>query len=95
LASKVGFQTNQIPCGIGFAFRAIFVLSLYMFNSRIVIVLLVLLKFHNYEGCGPDKTGSQSPPGYDLNDPVKIKMPVALDEISGIFYYPKDSSVFA
>ena len=66
-----------------------------MFNSKIVIVLLVLLKFHNYEGCGPDKTGSQSPPGYDLSDPVKITLPSGLDEISGIFYYPKDSSVFA
>ncbi|HEY8689284.1 MAG TPA: SdiA-regulated domain-containing protein [Chitinophagaceae bacterium] len=66
-----------------------------MFNSKIVIVLLVLLKFNNYEGCGPDKTGSQSPPGYDLNTPVKITLPIGLDEISGISYYAKDSSVFA
>ena len=66
-----------------------------MFNFKIFIVLLVLLKFHNYEGCGPDKTESQSPPGYDLNNPVKIDLPSGLDEISGISYYPKDSSVFA
>ncbi len=66
-----------------------------MFNSKLLIILLVLLKFHNYSGCGPEKKASVSPPGYDLNDPVKISLPSALDEISGIFYYPKDSSVFA
>lgn len=66
-----------------------------MFNSKLLIILLVLLKFHNYSGCAPDKKNSASPPGYDLNDPVKISLPSALDEISGIFYYPKDSSVFA
>ncbi len=55
----------------------------------------MLLKFHNYSGCGPDKIDSESPPGYDLNDPVEIKLPPGLNEISGISFYPKDSSVFA
>jgi uncharacterized protein YjiK len=32
---------------------------------------------------------------YDLATPVVIKLPQALDEISGIIYYPKDTSVFA
>ncbi len=32
---------------------------------------------------------------YDLADPVVIKLPQALDEISGIVYYPKDTSIFA
>jgi uncharacterized protein YjiK len=32
---------------------------------------------------------------YDFSNPVVIKLPVALDEISGIAYYPKDTSVFA
>lgn len=36
-----------------------------------------------------------SPPGYNLNRPVVIKLPGYLDEISGIAYYPKDKSVFA
>ena len=66
-----------------------------MFNFKLLVVLLVFLKFHNYTGCGPDKIESASPPGYDLNDPVKIKLPSGLDEISGISYYAKDSSVFA
>lgn len=60
-----------------------------------MVILLVLLKFHNYAGCAPDKKASLSPPGYDLNNPVKIALPLSLDEISGLSYYPKDSSVFA
>lgn len=32
---------------------------------------------------------------YDLANPTKVKLPHALDEISGIVYYPKDTSVFA
>lgn len=32
---------------------------------------------------------------YDLDNPVKIKLPGSLDEISGIVFYPKDSSLFA
>jgi len=38
---------------------------------------------------------SQSPPGYDLNHPVLIKLPTELDEISGVAYYPKDTCLFA
>ncbi len=37
----------------------------------------------------------QSPTGYDLERPVKIFLPDELSEISGIIYYPKDTSVFA
>ena len=37
----------------------------------------------------------ESPAGYDLSEPRKIDLVKALDEISGIAYYPKDSSVFA
>ena len=66
-----------------------------MFNSKLLVVLLVFLKFHTLTGCSADKTASASPPGYDLNNPVKIKLPAGLDEISGISYYVKDSSVFA
>jgi hypothetical protein len=32
---------------------------------------------------------------YNLATPVVVKLPQALDEISGIVYYPKDTSVFA
>lgn len=70
-------------------------LSLVMYNSKLIILLLVLLKLHNYKGCGADKSISESPSLYDLNKPTVLTLPGGLDEISGISYYPKDSSVFA
>ncbi|HKP31101.1 MAG TPA: SdiA-regulated domain-containing protein [Chitinophagaceae bacterium] len=36
-----------------------------------------------------------TPPSYNLNYPITYKLPTELDEISGIVYYPKDSSIFA
>ena len=41
-----------------------------------------------------DKEFSNSP-AYNFADPKEIKLPEELDEISGIVYYPKDTSVFA
>ena len=35
-----------------------------------------------------------SPPGYDLQAPVTLKLSMELDEISGISFYQKDSTVF-
>lgn len=46
-------------------------------------------------GCGADKTPMKSPPGYDLTRPAVIKLPLELDEISGMTYYKKDSALFA
>lgn len=37
----------------------------------------------------------QSNEFYDFNQPKTIDLPIELDEISGIAYYPKDTSVFA
>ena len=36
-----------------------------------------------------------NPPGYELNRPYQYKLPTVLDEISGLVYYAKDSSLFA
>lgn len=36
-----------------------------------------------------------SPKGYDLDHPVSVFLPDELSEISGIIYYPKDTSIFA
>jgi hypothetical protein len=41
------------------------------------------------------KSNYPSPPGYDLTKPIVYPLPTSLDEISGVVYYPKDSSVFA
>jgi len=37
----------------------------------------------------------QSPPGYNFSRPYVYKLPAILDEISGLFFYPKDSGIFA
>jgi uncharacterized protein YjiK len=37
----------------------------------------------------------KSPDGYDLNKPFLLKLPVELDEVSGLAFYGRDTSVFA
>ena len=57
------------------------------------VILITLLG-----GCKANKTQPRSPDfrdRYDLVNPDVIKLPEGLAEISGIVYYPKDSSVFA
>ena len=41
------------------------------------------------------KTADSTSFRYDLANPTRVTLPHALDEISGISYYPKDTSVFA
>ena len=43
----------------------------------------------------PKKIQTSDSSMYDLNNPVTIKLPEGLAEISGIVFYPKDTSVFA
>ncbi len=42
-----------------------------------------------------EKISYPSLPGYDLANPVVIQLKTNLDEISGVTYYPKDTSIFA
>lgn len=57
------------------------------------IALLILL---GYQSCESQKSKTLATPSqYDLNNPVEFKLPKGLNEISGLAYYPKDSSVFA
>lgn len=37
----------------------------------------------------------KSPPGYNMKTTIQVKLPLELDEISGVAYYPVDSSIFA
>ena len=47
-------------------------------------------------GCNTQKKGKfQDTEFYNLSSPTVVKLPEELDEISGIAYYPKDTSVFA
>ena len=48
-------------------------------------------------GCQSSSGGGNSPTPneYDLNRPFKMELPSNLDEISGIVFYAKDTSIFA
>lgn len=46
-------------------------------------------------GCKRGPHTYPSPPGYQLSRPVKVDLRTELDEISGLQFYPKDTSVFA
>jgi uncharacterized protein YjiK len=64
---------------------------------RTACLLCLSIAFINNH-CTPSANGDhayKSPDGYDLNKPFLIKLPVELDEISGVAFYAKDTSVFA
>ncbi|HEX8331017.1 MAG TPA: SdiA-regulated domain-containing protein [Segetibacter sp.] len=63
-----------------------------MFSQKILIFLGCIFVF----SCD-QKSKKQYPtlPGYDLASPVVIHLRSELDEISGLHYYPKDTSIFA
>jgi uncharacterized protein YjiK len=46
-------------------------------------------------GCGRGGIKYGNPAGYDFQTAHQYKLPLELDEISGVAFYPKDSSVFA
>ncbi len=67
-----------------------------MLNRNFIIVLFVFAKLHSYQGCITNKNKIDLPAKeYDLNNPSVLILNDALLEISGISFYPKDSSVFA
>ncbi|KAA9040650.1 hypothetical protein FW778_01010 [Ginsengibacter hankyongi] len=67
-----------------------------MHPRNALLLLFFFLKFHSYEGCTSAKNKVNLPcKEYDLSKPYILKLGDALTEISGIYFYPKDSSVFA
>ena len=58
-------------------------------------LFIFLFSVYNTSCDKKNKIKYTSPPGYDLNKPYLYKLPSSLDEISGVDFYPKDSSVFA
>jgi hypothetical protein len=45
--------------------------------------------------CNQRRSDYSGPPGYDMKKPYQFKLPLELDEISGVSFYPKDSTIFA
>jgi uncharacterized protein YjiK len=74
---------------IGHATLELKKLILYWFTFVAVSLAIFL------ESCGGKKNNYPSPAGYNFNKPFVYKLPTALDEISGIIFYPKDSGLFA
>lgn len=67
-----------------------------MLYRSFIVVLFFFAKLHSYEGCAPNKNRVNLPcKEYDLEKPYKLKLGDALTEISGIYFYAKDTSVFA
>ena len=60
------------------------------------IIACLLLLFAMVAACtSPTKEKYDVLPGYNLANPTIINLKSELDEISGIFYYAKDTSIFA
>ncbi|MGH2646935.1 MAG: hypothetical protein ACRDE8_05175, partial [Ginsengibacter sp.] len=67
-----------------------------MLSRNLIFILFFFAKLHSYEGCSSNKNRVSIPcKEYDLGKPKILKLGDALTEISGICFYPKDSSVFA
>jgi hypothetical protein len=58
--------------------------------------ILIIPLFPAFLSCqGSGKKNYAGPPGYDVSKAVRYNLPAELDEISGIFFYQKDSSLLA
>jgi uncharacterized protein YjiK len=67
-----------------------------MFIKKILSPVCFLFILFSQASCDSQKTKSLPTPAlYDLNMPVVFTLPQGLNEISGLAYYSKDSSVFA
>ncbi len=67
-----------------------------MLYRNLFLFLFFFAKFHSYEGCRASENKIIIPSReYDLERPSKLILREDLNEISGISFYPKDSSVFA
>lgn len=63
------------------------------FRKNVLSTFFIYLLFVGCNGKKENKYPALT--GYDLDKPSHVKLKDELDEISGIFYYPKDTSVFA
>jgi len=63
------------------------------YKNRSYLFLLAIISLH----CHTKEKGTVvvNPDGYNMKAAVQIKLPLELDEISGVAYYPADSSIFA
>lgn len=69
----------------------------FLYLSRVIRMMWFVFFLLLFSACTEKKetVSYSSLPGYDLTNPVMIHLKSELDEISGIVYYPKDTSIFA
>ena len=68
-----------------------------MLIKNLLIPAIAIVILFSYQSCDSQKKSKPlpTPALYDLNHPEDFTLPDDLNEISGIAYYPKDSTVFA
>jgi len=66
------------------------ILAMYRTFQSVVLLLLLF----TFTRC-TKPVHYPSPAGYNLAKAFQVKLPLELDEISGVAYYPKDTTVFA
>lgn len=67
-----------------------------MFYRNSILILFFFTILLSFQACSVNQADTYlSPKEYDLNKPSVLYLNDALLEISGVFFYPKDSSVFA
>jgi len=64
-----------------------------MYKNTIFLLALAIAAL--ITGCGNKGEKYISPAGYNFKTPHQYKLPLELDEISGVAFYAKDSSIFA
>jgi len=67
-----------------------------MLYRNLIIILSAFVNILAFQGCAANKNKvNSSPKEYDLNNPSVLYLNEEMAEISGIYFYQKDSSVFA
>ncbi len=67
-----------------------------MLTLRLMSVTVTWIGLYFFSSCSSgDNKKYISPDNYDFSKPYSMNLPIALDEVSGLSYYPQDSSVFA
>jgi len=69
---------------------------LFNYNDILTVRIILIVLLLATASCGPKANSIRgNTEGYDLDHPRIIELPTALNEISGLWYYSKDSSLFA
>ena len=67
-----------------------------MLYRNLIIILSAFVNILSIQGCTANEKEMNSPPKeYDLNNPSVLYLNETMAEISGIYFYQKDSSLFA